>query len=215
MVGLDFIQRKDRSDPNRDDIPTAVLRQRRNLFVISFTLTIIYTAGLEFDSTSIEVFGITATIQNPAVIESYYFLWAIWIYFLWRYIQYLSFYGTYEALSEEYKGMLEKRYTIAFSEKVENEFPDLRNHGPSLLRNPTIYKENIKFHPISGSLFIRHGTTDGQYDTGKYKLRISSAKIVTARLISALYIIVMSRHFSDYYLPFLASAVPVILALAR
>src|SRR6218665_1268991 len=127
MATLDQFTKEDRSDPNRDDIPTGILRQRRNLLIISFILLAIYIAGLKFEFSSIEAFGITATLKHPEVIEDFWFLWGFWFYFLGRYIQYLNFYKSYSEIKNSWEDSLQRQYTKFFSRKVTEKFPELIN----------------------------------------------------------------------------------------
>ncbi len=72
-----------------DDLPPGLLRQRRNLLIISLSL-IAYEVG-EGQFTGVSVSGLGLAFGNPGVLH--FLAWAVFIYQLWRFTVYADIYG--------------------------------------------------------------------------------------------------------------------------
>lgn len=203
--------KKDSKDPSRDDIPSGLLRQRRNLFVISLVLLFVYYSGVKIETASLKILGAELTLSNPKVFDDFQILWVAWTYFLVRYTQYIKFYGVMSDIASEYNNFLHPLYTKFFLSHLTDKIPGHFSMSPWV--NPL----NVKFNLTHGFRYISSGYEEPNTTNGLKERRYSQTAIVEKlSIFSALYcsglafirLITTSRHVSDYWLPYIIAAVP-------
>lgn len=101
----------------------AFVRQRRNLLIVSVSLaaTILMELRLE---TPVSFFGNTISIGNPNAIGV--LLWALWLYFL---VRYLAFHAQYQPTSEDvsafFLGQRQKYVGYTARKAIETAHPEI------------------------------------------------------------------------------------------
>lgn len=194
---------KESKDPNRDDIPSGLLRQRRNLILISLTLLFIYYSGVNIQTASLSIFGAELTLDNPKVFDDFIIIWIAWGYFIWRYTQYIRFYGVMTDIGSEYRQFIEPLHNKKFLNLLMREFPE-KFEG-----NPSVHPLNIRFSIFSGYRYVSAGYIDQEYSKSAYVKKLSITQGLLNSLEAFLKLIVSSRHVSDYWLPYIIAMSPV------
>jgi len=189
-------------DPNRDDIPTALLRQRRNLILLSLILLLLYYSGAAIQSTTLSIFGFELTLSNPKVFDDFIVIWIAWAYFLWRYTQYLSFYRVSSDIKSEYTQQKEPLYNRYFFEKLKSKHPQYFKHTTSLLPS------NVEFRLRKGFRFKGAGNVDGVYKVDAYTSNLNFFIALYCSVRALLLSLIISRHVSDYWFPYIIALSP-------
>ncbi len=207
-----IVNNKENSEP----IWQGFLRQRRNFILISLVIALIETIDLDF--TQINILGNTSTIGRPEFVS--YWLWAIFVYFTWRYFSYFiqidrGFLTAFKqrqqqkvaAIALEQTLNLEKtKQHINFLKKIDNidDRHDIQLHENSIL---SITRENdLKLYSITVQPNLYCKLTNGSFhfsNIEELKLEIKDSDLFFVNLIIILRVIFFTHHFNEYYLPIL------------
>lgn len=174
----------------RDPMGADLLRQRRNLMVVSLALAAVQLAGASFES-AISILGASITIKHPdrLLIGA----WVLWTYFLLRYVQYLQ-----------------EEPNWGFREKIEMWI--LRHYGD--------LTENANFQKVEWRSWWRWqllealGDPSEERDWGWMAPR-SPSVVGLSTLRAFISVAVRTPRFTDYVLPVLVALFPLFLKVCE
>jgi hypothetical protein len=196
--------KKDFKDPNRDDIPAGLLRQRRNLIIVSLVLAFVYYSGVKIETAELVFFGAKLTLSKPNVLNDFILLWALWSYFLIRYTQYIRFYGVMKDIYSEYQTFLRPLYVKSFNSKLSKEIPTAFELGNSF------YLGNEKFSFRNGFQYIVKDYSQRDVHDAVHCANMNFFLVIKNKFYALIKLIITSRHISDYWLPYLLAVIPFI-----
>lgn len=194
------------------DSALSFIRQRRDLFVISALLIVAQIAHFRVNET-LSLFGASITVGNPKVLA--YSLWALWAYWLIRYLQFFLREGSVNKI----KNVIFNRISISLAKRVAILFQ----------RNPSI---NV-FQPIDDTL---HGAIvfyDGGlqvemparlYEGTRIQLRsggmsyryfVPLDEYIGCVIVKLPHFVFIDTEFTDYIFPFLFAITPVMIFFAQ
>ena len=210
--------KKESKDPNRDDIPSGLLRQRRNLFLISITLFFVYYSGVKIEAASLKIFGADLTLMNPAILNDFQIFWIVWAYFLVRYTQYIKFYGVLFDISTEYNDLLRPLYNKYFLSQLSAAFPNKFSYEPFVV--PSFVRFNLRHgyrYVAPGNIEpnAENGLKKSQYSNEAFVENLGNGRGLYCSLVAFFRLISKSRHITDYWLPYLVAAAPVCLLFVK
>ena len=176
-----------------------LIRQRRNLIVISVVLTLFDFADVTIGNVS--VLGTNLIIGNPVVMIG--FLWAMWAYFLLRFLQYLadeSNLGIASAFKSKADGLIKPHIEAIIARQPSGR--QYSNYGPDFIEKQGLltWHQPIKFYNTE---------TGSVEEIGREAL----PKYIVALTIlrSAMHVLLFTPRGTDYVLPFLlALAAPLV-----
>lgn len=193
----------------------AFVRQRRNLIVTSVVLFIAMTTNLTI--TKLNFFGLDGTISRPVSIVPY--LWGLCVYFLWRY--WIAFSATHETSTVQRYIAIKKTFLepVAVA-KVMKQFEGRSNiryvsgEAPGLrawMPHPEELVEPKGVVVLISTNVLEEGTASQK----NFRLEISPWELRWAKARTIWNMIATADEFSEYYLPFVVAAVPLVLAIGR
>lgn len=179
---------KNKREPMNPDL----LRQRRNLMVISLVLTAVNIAGASIEP-KVSVFGTVVTFSHPhrLLIGA----WIVWAYFLLRYWQYLSDEPDINIFTEIFYWFIKQTPYInwLYKDETSTRYWDYRI--------ATLYPVHRNDFDIQ---------TNSKIKTFE-SLKIWAMFIVFAFFWNAF----RTSKFTDYVLPFLVAATPLTLEIIK
>lgn len=179
----------------RDSMNADLLRQRRNLLIISIILISIQIAGVRLKN-GISIVGVTIEFTHPERII--WGLWILWLYFLLRYFQYFkeeNDLGIHEEMSE----WIEKR--------IPN-FDPFKNGFKNWVEWKFIFFWSIYTSDIQSKnqdQTYKHIKSTQDPNNKIFKLSLS--------LRSFLHVALKTPRFTDYVLPFFVAFAPLLLII--
>lgn len=188
------------SKPN-EEMSNDLLRQRRNLLVISLLICFVDYAQVELGKLSI--FGIEySQFGRPHAVI--YALWVGFFYFLIRYGQY--FY-------QEGRQKLASSFVSTLDEKAASRIKEL-----VLEEHPSDFREDCSFHVLQRWKWIYHGQekvgTDemGHDKINNFEMYISPLKLWREVVASIFSVTFAKSAVTDYLLPFVVALFTVVYA---
>lgn len=176
-----------------------LIRQRRNLIATSVVLTLFDFAKVTVGKVS--VLGTNLIVGNPVVVIG--FLWAMWAYFLLRFLQYLaeeSDLGIASAFKSKSDDLIKPHIEgIMARQSGERQYS---NYGPDFIekRGLLTWQQPIKFYNVE---------TSSVEEVGREALPKSTVALTILR--SLVHVLVFTPRGTDYVLPFLlALAAPLV-----
>ena len=167
-----------------------LLRQRRNVIVLSSILWFLKYAKIEI--TKFSIFGIEfSSFKNPDSV--YLALWIAWIYFAVRYYQSFVQEGlpNFKAV---YAQILDDKSIDKISILVKEKFPQN-------MRKDVNYSTLKKWNWVYSGQVDTGSNGMGGYNTKNFEMNISKMKLFPEILYSCFYIFLNRTAFTDYLLP--------------
>jgi hypothetical protein len=194
-----------------DKIREGFKRQRRNLMIVSVVLLFAQTSGITINK--LNVFGNELEIPNPIVINRW--LWVLWGYWLWRYYNFYHDMGGKGFARERHK-VLNDLVPKYFFRKL------LRNTIPLAYPN----REGAKFYgvdiygyrPFSYDLLVKIQFADDSIEGFKDVISLRNPEdrvpLILMNVRALVHIVLHTHLFSEYILPYILAALPLIYLLA-
>lgn len=185
----------------QETMSDALLRQRRNLLVLSLLIAFLTYANVELGKLS--VLGIEfAHFERPEAVR--HALWIGWIYFLFRYVQHFYQEGRHR-LAEVFWGTLDEFSQPMIKRLVLDEHPD-------------DFRENCNFRTLRKWGWVYHGQEKagrdqvGQEKINNFEMPIAPAKLWREIAMSIFTVTFAKSAGTDYLLPFIVAATTAIYA---
>ncbi len=195
-----------------DYIRQGFIRQRRNIIIISLVVLLAEISDIQINK--INIFGNEVLINNPNILHL--FLWIALFYWLIRYYQYFrdipdkGFKATFNGKLEQYAQDIAFNKTITFyNNKTEN---DETNQKKAYPRQFDIYRKSNK--GFEGKVDYLIGTDP--YSGGsieELKVNITFKELIIPKIRSASNLILHTHLLTEYILPFIIVAIPIIYKL--
>ena len=174
-----------------------LLRQRRNLLLISCGLILYHLAGVEI--TGLGLLGTQLTVKNPHVLSL--FSWILWCYFLIRYLQYwLSDKRTTIRLAFK-DAMFKRTHTTETMTRIQKKAKQ-PNANPAIRWKrglPGYYVARANLEAGTDYLLIE---------------RINPIKYIAWLAGSIGSVALLTKHFTDYLLPLVIAVSAPVIAMA-
>ncbi len=191
---------------------TIFVRQRRNLILISFTLLISLLGHVLVKRINIlgNEFPIEQTIRASVI------LWPLWIYWFFRYFQ---------AFMEEGRGKLVDAYRSRFNEGLGKKAaqrlnpdnydgfktPVMKEVGAQLLaRTLTRTESTPEGQEYLFNLEAANRIRESSTGLGQIRFKFSNSEIRAVRFKTLVAITFVTTAITEYVLPFLIAAAPVV-----
>lgn len=169
------------------------LRQRRNLIGISIIIILFKVAEISTDK--LTVLGTTFEIGNPKVIP--YFVWTLWVYFLFRYYQYINIEKTFNFV---------KRLTTKIHNYVEIKI-GIKHKDGNLNEKSTNYR-------IENDGLWKWSYTN-QDEVPRKPIQINKFILFLYNLKSIISVSVKTNQFTEFILPLLLAIAAPIIAVSK
>ena len=176
---------------------TDLLRQRRNLMLISCGLILYHLAGVEI--TGLGLLGTQLTVKNPHVLSL--FSWILWLYFLVRYLQHWVSEKKPNIRLSFRDAMFKRTHTRATMARIQQK-ANQPNANPTIRWTrgiPGYYVARANTHAGTDHLLVE---------------QINPIKYLGWLLSSVLAVTIVTKHFTDYILPLLLAFIAPLTALA-
>lgn len=177
------------------DLSQPLLRQRRNLMIISVLMIFVHMSGAEFNK--VVFMGLTITFKQPQVVVL--FMFGFLIYFLYRYYLYLG-----QEKGRDFKGTFFGKLNALSHQKLQqlkNEEVDLEQYGGKFqfkdMKKTSFWKRNVAT--------IVHVDDEGSQQWGYFEIDI---RRFTFKGIRALFYTLFKRSYvTDYILPYVLALI--------
>ena len=202
--------------PSRSDLVAAFTRQRRGLMLTSIVLASYIASGLSLDK--LNVLGNTFSIANPAGVHAS--LWVLWLYFLVRYLQHrhdVADSGPADAFHASLRKRMIRRATQAFEPRFQKNY-----QGDESFSAVKFWYDKVEAAADQGGDWT--ATFYGSMTFNKSAMSTGTTLINgfvekvrpegRDRLMSQLSVWANTRFFTEYHLPLLVAAGPVVATLA-
>ena len=174
-----------------------LLRQRRNLLLISCGLILYYLAGVEIES--VGLLGTQLSVKNPHILLA--FSWLLWLYFLIRYHQYWRAKNHKEVRLAFHDALRRRTHSHATSERMSRK----------LGHNNALY--SIGFNGLRPYYYHLKANTRAGMDRVPIE-SVHPLRYIKWVISAALEVVVQTKHFTDYLLPLLLAVATPAIALA-
>lgn len=189
-------------------------RQRRNLMISSTTMIIYAWVGLEVNT--INVLGNQFSIRNTTGVET--LLWLLFGYFFIRYLQFFFVVENKEFIPMYHESMEKHVQSVAIETQKNNTIPGILKKEPKAknfcysVRSFKIMKKypNRWEVNLQGSIAYAYDTGAATCGTGSLEMVISGKQLYWPKIKSMCRIGVLTPHITEYFLPFILSALAVI-----
>ena len=176
---------------------TDLLRQRRNLMLISCGLILYHLAGVEI--TGLGLLGTQLTVKNPHVLSL--FSWILWLYFLVRYLQHW-FSDKKPNIRLSFRDEMFKRT------HARKTLTRIQQRAGQPHANPT-----IRWSRAIPGYYVARANTQAATDHLLVE-QISPIRYLGWLISSLLAVTIVTKHFTDYILPLLLALIAPLTALA-
>ena len=207
-----------------DDVKTGFVRQRRNLILVSLTLFFALAHIATFDK--ISVFGTDLGLKEK--LNPIPYLWIAFVYLAWRYYSYLHDLGDKGIVSAHRVKLQEFAAKIAVQD-IANDPMYQKVINDRLTQIGTGYKwkyRDSSYGPKTPSrsqmtLMISLDAYDPEqtFPTKdlelKYPIQVQGYRYFLAQIRAWAYVLFRTRLFSEYVVPFLVAAMPVLYVTYR
>jgi hypothetical protein len=191
------------------------VKQRRNLVAASLALIFYHTSGLVLEK--LEIFGNTLNVRDPWLVSVV--LWVAFGYFFLRYYQLFRDLGD-KGIRSEYAGRLQSIVTRVAERKLRESYRSM-DFGPS--------SQDIELKDINIAA-IRKDRNQWEFRATESKashtarslrpdplqppmLYVKGRSLRLAKVRAAFHVAFNTRLLTEYYLPFLVAAIPVLVAV--
>jgi hypothetical protein len=196
-----------------DEQEAGFIRQRRNLMIVS--LVLLFSELAELEISKLSVFGNDLLIGEPRAISGA--LWVAGFYWLLRFYQY-SRPGFSGAIRDAIHQRVQQIACPTGLALVLKDRPEFLERIPDVPVNPVI---TIKTYTITGQ---RHEYLDMELELekaaatgnkgaamglGKHRVRIAGARLRYLRCRAWIHLIVHTRNFTDFILPYVLFGLPL------
>lgn len=204
----------------KEQIAQGFIRQRRNLLIISLVLTFAQAANLTL--TKLNLFGNEVNIGSPFAI--FYALWVGWLYWLWRFYTYSNSIGekqiltVYQGHTRTWVGLAKQRQVLrdkALRAKFDAQ-------GMRIFRASVHSVKRLSRFSYEVALDVYTQEKQPLQDAAPKKDAVRHTDTVNsvfslswARFRAWRHVIFSKPEFSEYVLPYLVAAVPVLYLLCR
>lgn len=190
------------------------VRQRRNLMIISLVLLFSETAELKIEKLS--AFGNELVIGKPYAINAA--LWVAGFYWLMRFYQYSRpkvasmLHGTIYPRAQEKALPVALKLLLAKYPEFKEPYPDLPGAKPEISARTYTFKGHMRQYldlEIELQKAASSGTNGIASGLGTHNVRIEGWPLRKLRLRAWIYLVIHTRHFTEYILPYALFALPV------
>jgi len=188
-------------------------RQRRNVMLVSLILVFYQTSGVVFKE--INIFGNKLELTDPSQISIV--LWIVWAYFFWEYFIYYRtvrerftnfFHDKMDSLIKKKGIELFKKEVIAndkFPVKPPYDFDKPALSGISVTaREWRYYKINIP------DITVKNEESGDEHRIRNHSVDIKVPRLFWPAIISFVSVVLTTRWFTEYYLPFFLAVLPIL-----
>lgn len=202
---------------NEQEIQSGFIRQRRNLMVMS--IVVLLSEITELKISKVAVFGNEAVINNPDLVLKV--MWLFLAYWLVRYYQYfheIGDKGFVRSFKSKRKKLLEKMgFRRLFNDPIFIEWIPNGSDGKKLKSFPESFEvyEDRLFHVESEAEFL---LSDHRHNGGtlhKEHITFSPRQLLIPSIVAVLDVLIRTRYFSEYLLPFVLFVLPLVFSNAN
>ena len=190
------------------------IRQRRNLMVVSLVLLFSEISALSI--TKLSIFGNEIAIDHPRSLNLA--LWIAALYWLWRFYQYSRPYVVEVLKGEIYRRSQEICRPTALKVALRRDptlldpFPEHPSITPEIsIKTYTFHGHMPEYLDMTLELNRSVGTKSSSIvqGTGDIQVRIEGGDLRQLRLRSWIHLVIHTRHFTDYVLPYVLFSLPL------
>jgi hypothetical protein len=204
----------------RDEHDAGFIRQRRNLMIVSLVLLFSEVSALSIGK--LNIFGNEIEIDRPQSVNLA--LWIASLYWLWRFYQYSR-----PHIAGTLKGAIYQRVqeiclptavqvVLRGNPSLLEPFPDHPEHRPDIsIKTYTFWGHMPDYLEVGLELnrSIRTSSVAVVQGSGEFRIRITSGDLRKLRLRAWIHMIVHTRHFTDYILPYVLFGLPLCYVVYR
>ncbi len=213
-----------RLDPKNDE---GIIRQRRNLIIISLIVSFLIAGDVTFKE--INILGSKALVGQPNTV--YYFLGVGWFYLLFRYYQY--FLGFKKEAFEPFVDILKENSKNFISEKINqepnkylNDVFAYRNTLEKGFNNRIVLEANCKRVSIASQLiefsnwdglirFYKKDGTSKEHNIKDFKINLELNEFKLNLIKAFSHFVIQKKAFTDYIFPYFIALTPILCFLLK
>lgn len=202
-------------DDDGPDVHAGFVRQRRSVVAVSLALVFVHTAGLSF--TKLNLFGNEVGLADPRAASIA--LWLAWLYFLLRYYQY------FRDVPEKGRGAYLSRLhdlvkAAAFQEYKQRSIAETEdlplNAAPEFTQQRLDALErtgDLWHYKVLGYMSWQTPGVSNSRQQPERDIYIHGPRVTLAKVRAAIHVVLHTRFFTEFYLPFAVAAAPVVLVI--
>lgn len=205
---------------NKEDTSTHFVRQRRNLILISVAL--FFSQFHQVELSKLSLFGNELNLKNPLNPEIY--LWAAFFYLLWRYYTYFRETGKIGFFDKHLVKFANLVETLAEKE-LRRDKTLVKIMNDSLIKTGTDKWQVLSSKPLEPvtrtrwylEVKTRGVSTDGKdaHNLTPVGVEVKGFSVLLAWVHAWLFVLFSTTLFSQYAVPFIIAAFPIVLGLYR